>query len=241
MGSAVPPFVGFPPEGIQFFRGLARNNNRDWFLPRKEIFENKVKQPMYELVEALNGAMLKFAPQYVTNSGKAVFRLYRDTRFSKDKSPYKQQIAASFPRHGLERHAGAGLYFAVSHKEVAVGGGVYMPVPETLLAIRTHLAGHHREFRKIAEASAVRKLFGEVQGEQLTRVPKGFPADHPAADLLRMKQFLLYIELEPDIVTTPKLYGEIESRFRAMIPFLEFLNAPLAATRKKIDARELLG
>ena len=241
MGSVVPAFAGFPSEGIQFFRGLARNNNRDWFLPRKEIFESKVKQPMCDLVEALNASMLKFAPQYVTNSGKAVYRFYRDTRFSKDKSPYKQQIAASFPRHGLERHAGAGLYFAVSHKEVAVGGGVYMPTPETLLAIRTHLAEHHREYRKITESAAVRKLFGEVQGEQLTRVPKGFPAAHPAEDLLRMKQFLLYIELEPDIVTTPKLYGEIESRFRAMIPFLEFLNAPLSATRKKMDARELLG
>ena len=116
-----------------------------------------------------------------------------------------------------------------------------MPTPETLLAIRTHLAGHHREYRKITESSTIRKLFGEVQGEQLTRVPKGFPADHPAADLLRMKQFLLYIELDPGVATTPKLYGEIESRFRAMIPFLEFLNAPLAATRKKIDARELIG
>jgi len=241
VGSAAPAFAGFPTEGIQFFRGLARNNKRDWFLPRKEIFETKVKQPMCELVEALNASMLKFAPQYVTNAGKAVFRFYRDTRFSKDKSPYKQQIAASFPRHGLERHAGAGLYFAVSHKEVAVGGGIYMPTPETLLAIRAYLADHHREYRKIAASSAIRKLFGEVQGEQLTRVPKGFPPAHPAADLLRMKQFLLYIELEPDIVTTPKLFGEIESRFRAMIPFLEFLNAPLAATRKKIGARDLLG
>jgi uncharacterized protein (DUF2461 family) len=116
-----------------------------------------------------------------------------------------------------------------------------MPTPETLLAIRTHLAEHHRAYRKITEARAVRKLLGEVQGEQLTRVPKGFPADHPAEDLLRMKQFLLYVELEPDIVTTPRLFGEIESRFRAIVPFLEFLNAPLAATRKKIDARELFG
>ena len=234
-------FPGFPPAGVQFFRGLARNNNRDWFQPRKTIFEQSVKRPMQELVAALNAAMMSYAPQYVTDPAKAVYRFYRDTRFSKDKSPYKQQIAASFPRHGLERHDGAGFYCAVSHKEVAVGGGIYMPSPETLLAVRNHIAAHHEEFRRIASSKTVRRLFGELQGEQLSRPPKGFPKEHPAEDLLRMKQFLLYIELPADTVTTSRLYREIETRFRAMTPFLEFLNAPLAATRKKIDARELFG
>jgi uncharacterized protein (TIGR02453 family) len=240
--SAVPGFPGFPREGIQFFRGLARNNNRDWFQPRKLIFEDKVKRPMLELVAALNAAMMQFAPGYVTDPAKAVYRFYRDTRFSKDKSPYKQQIAASFPRRGLVRHEGAGFYCAVSHKEVAVGGGVYMPSPETLLAIRTHIAARPAELRRLTESKSVRKLFGELQGEQLTRVPKGFAGDHPAEDLLRMKQFLLYIELPPEMATTPRLFREIESRFRAMTPFLEFLNTPLLApARKKIDARELFG
>ena len=234
-------FPGFPSEGVQFFRGLARNNKREWFQPRKAIFEEKVKAPMQELVAALNASLMGYAPEYVTDPAKAVYRFYRDTRFSKDKSPYKQQIAASFRRRGLEQHQGAGFYFAVSHKEVAVGGGIYMPMPETLLAVRNHLAGHHEEFRRITESRTVRKLLGVVQGEQLTRTPKGFPGGHPADDLLRMKQFLLYVELPPDMVTTPRLYREIDARFRAMAPFLEFLNAPLAAKRKKIDARELLG
>lgn len=232
-------FPGFPREGIQFFRGLARNNNREWFQPRKPVFEDKVKRPMHELVAALNTAMMNYAPEYVTDPGKAVYRFYRDTRFSKDKSPYKQQIAASFPRRGLERHDGAGFYCAVSHKEIAVGGGIYMPSPETLLAVRTHIAAHHEEFRRITGSRTVRKLFGELQGEQLSRTPKGFPCGHPADDLLRMKQFLLYIELPSDIATTPRLFTEIETRFRAMSPFLEFLNAPLAPARRKIDAREL--
>ncbi len=121
-----------------------------------------------------------------------------------------------------------------------MGGGVYMPPPETLLAIRNYLANHHEEFRRITGSRTVRRLLGEVQGEQLTRIPKGFASDHPAEDLLRMKQFLLYVELPPDSATTSRLFGEIESRFRAMTPFLEFLNAPLAPARKKIDARELL-
>lgn len=234
-------FPGFPAEGIQFFRGLARNNNREWFLPRKAIFEEKVKAPMQELVAALNTSLLRYAPEYVTDPAQAVYRFYRDTRFSKDKSPYKQQIAANFRRRGLDRHEGAGFYFAVSHKEVAVGGGIYMPMPETLLAVRNHIAAHHQEFRRLTGSRTVRKLFGALQGEQLTRTPKGFPCGHPADDLLRMKQFLLYIELAPDMATTPKLFREVDTRFRVMAPFLEFLNAPLAAGRKKIDARELFG
>ena len=120
-----------------------------------------------------------------------------------------------------------GFYFALSHREVGVGGGVYMPAPETLLAIRHHLVEHHREVRKITQARAVRQLFGGMQGEQLTRVPKGFDARHPAADLLRYKQFLLYVELAPELATTPALFPELVKHFRALTPFLDFLNTPL--------------
>jgi uncharacterized protein (TIGR02453 family) len=135
----------------------------------------------------------------------------------------------------MEKHGAAGFYFAVSHKGVDVGGGIYMPAPETLLAVRTHIAERHLEFRKLAAASAVKRLLGAMQGEQLSRVPKGFCADHPAADLLRFKQFLLFTTLDSAIVTTPKLFVELEKRFRAMAPFLEFLNAPLAAKRQAIQ------
>jgi uncharacterized protein (TIGR02453 family) len=218
-------FPGFPAEGLAFFAALQRHNRREWFQPRKAIFEEKLKQPMRELVGAVNSAMRSFAPEYATDPDKAIYRIYRDTRFSKDKTPYKDHIAASFSRRGDK--AGAGYYFAVSHKEVAIGGGIYMPEPQTLVAIRQHLAERHEEFRKIAAARAVRRLFTAVQGEQLTRVPKGYPCDHPAADLLRMKQYLLYVELPPDLATTPALYTEVVKHFRAMTPFVEFLNAPL--------------
>ncbi len=225
-------FPGFPPEAMQFFRGLQRNNNREWFLPRKPVFEASVKEPMYRLVETVNAALKGFAPEYRTEPGKAVYRFYRDTRFSKDKSPYKQQIAASFRHRAIEN--GAGFYFAVSHKETAVGGGIYMPPPETLRAVRAHIAENHRQFRKIIAAAPVRRLLGEMHGEQLTRVPKGYPPDHPAADLLRFKQYLLYIELPPDPATTPELYPSIVTRFRAMAPFLEFLNAPLPRRKERV-------
>jgi uncharacterized protein (TIGR02453 family) len=230
-------FPGFPPEGIQFMRSLARNNRREWFQPRKPIFDTQVKQPMRQLVEAVNAAMARFAPEYVTDPDKAIFRIYRDTRFSKDKTPYKDHISASFLRRGLP--GGAGYYFQISNKDVGIGGGIYMPAPETLLAIRTHVAAHYQGFRRMVQARAVKQLFGAVQGEQLSRVPKGFDAAHPAADLLRFKQFILYVELEPELATGPELYAEIVKRFRAMRPFLEFLNTPLVGEKVKIPVKDL--
>ena len=232
-------FPGFPAEGIEFWRALARNNRREWFQPRKEVYEEQVRKPMLALVEAVNGALAGFAPDYMTEPAKAVFRIYRDTRFSKDKTPYKTHVAASFHRHTGAGHD-AGYYFAISHKEVAIGGGIYMPEPQTLLALRHHIAARHTEMRKLLANRALRRLLGELQGEQLARVPKGFAADHPAGDLLRYKQLILYVELAPELATTRALYGEIVKRFRAMAPLMSFLTEPLGRARRKIDARDLL-
>jgi uncharacterized protein (TIGR02453 family) len=225
-------FAGFPPEAMTFLRGLKKHNTREWFQPRKEIYDEKVKGPMLELVTALMQRLADFAPDYVADPNKAIYRVYRDTRFSKDKTPYKTHIAAIFKHRDLEKHSGAGFYFSVAPEEIEVGGGVYMPMPEHLVAIRNYLAENHEEFRRIAAARDVRRLFGEVTGDSLSRVPKGFAADHPAADLLRMKQFLLFRTLEPSLATTPKLFREVLSRFQAMSPFLEFLNRPLYRVRK---------
>jgi uncharacterized protein (TIGR02453 family) len=233
-------FSGFPKEGIEFFRSLARHNRREWFQPRKTIFEEQVQQPMRTLVEAVNHALAGFAPDYVTDPRKAIYRIYRDTRFSQDKTPYKDHVAASFGRQNAMAQGDAGLYFAVSHKEVAVGGGIYMPEPQTLLALRHHIAAQHEELCRILARRGLRRLLGDLQGEQLSRVPKGFCRDHPAADLLRRKGFFLYVELPPDLATTRTLYTEIVKRFRAMVPFLDFLTAPLGRARRKIDARDLL-
>jgi uncharacterized protein (TIGR02453 family) len=224
-------FPGFPPEALVFFRGLARNNRREWFQPRKPIFEEKVKRPMIELVERLNADLRKFAPEFVTDPEKAVYRIYRDVRFSADKKPYKDHIAASF--HGRGGANSGGYYLAMSHQNVAVGGGIYMPSPAELLAIRTVIAERHEEFRRILRAAAVRKLLGEMHGEQLSRTPKGFPPDHPAADLLKFKRFILYVELAPELATTPKMYAEVLQRFKAMKPFIDFLRAAAKPKNKR--------
>jgi uncharacterized protein (TIGR02453 family) len=231
-------FPGFPPEAMAFFRGLARNNRREWFLPRKHVFDESVKAPMVRLVEALNAALADFAPAYVTDPDKAIYRVYRDVRFSNDKTPYKTHIAASFTRRGLARHCGAGFYFEVTAKEAGVGGGIYLAPPESLKAVRRHFAERHEDFRRLIAGRALRKLFGEPHGERLSRVPKGWPADHPAADLLRYKQCYLWSSLDGGLATTPRLYTELLARFRSMAPFLEFLNEPLVAANRGAAGRK---
>lgn len=229
-------FRGFPPEALKFFRDLKRNNNRDWFQPRKEIFDTKVKAPMIELVEAINAEFEKFAPQYVTDPRKAVYRIYRDLRFSSDKSPYKTHLAASFSRHtvaqpGSGGHAAsAGYFFSIGAKEVGIAGGVYDPAPHQLLAVRQWIAENHEAFRKLLKAP--KKLMGDLHGEPLTRVPKGFAADHPAADLLKMKRWVFWTTLNAKVATTPKIVPELVKRFKILLPVLEELNKPLATKKR---------
>lgn len=225
-------FPGFPPEAMTFFRGLARNNDREWFQPRKEIFEAKVKAPMIELVEALNMEFAKFAPEYINDAKKAIYRIYRDTRFSADKTPYKTHIAAIFPRRGADcKHSGPGFFFLVSHQSIEVAGGIYMPQPEELRAIRTWLAENHVAFAKAA--GAPEKLMGKLSGPSLQRVPKGFNADHPAATLLKMKHWCYDCTLDVKLATTPKLLPELVKRFRVMLPIMELLSKPLTAVQAR--------
>jgi uncharacterized protein (TIGR02453 family) len=222
-------FPGFPTEGLTFLRGLIRNNDRDWFQPRKHIFEKQLKDPMLALCEEINGELAKFGPDYITDPKKALFRIYRDTRFSNDKTPYKTRVAAVFRWRG-EKAGSAMLYVAIAPKGVTVAGGVYDPEPAHLLAIRTWLAENHREFRKAAQRPE--KLVGALRGDTLQRIPKGFPADHPASDLIKMKRWIYDATLDPKLATSPKLLKEVSTRFRIMLPVLELLNEPVAKSKK---------
>jgi uncharacterized protein (TIGR02453 family) len=218
-------FPGFPPDALKFLRSLKRNNRREWFQPRKEIFETTIKAPMVELVEAINAELLDFAPEHITDPKKAVYRIYRDTRFSADKTPYKTHVAAIFPNHGLEKHSSAGFYFHLTEKSVGIAAGSYMPGPDELRAVRTWLADNHDKFRDTARKPE--KLLGRLQGSAVTRMPKGFAAGHPAEDLIRMKQWLYWVELDGKIATSPRLLPDLLKRFRAAAPVIAMLNGPL--------------
>ena len=220
-------FPGFPTETLEFLQSLEKNNNRDWFNARKPVYEQSVKAPMIALVEALGEQVEAMAPNFETNPTKAIYRIYRDVRFSNDKRPYKTHVSALFRHKKLPKHAGAGFYFHFSAKELFVGGGVYMPGSKELLAIRKQISADPGELRKILKAAAFRRAFGEIQGEKLKRIPKGFSPDDPAADLLVYKQFLASDQLAPQLVESPKLQQELLKRFRAMAPLVEYLNRPL--------------
>lgn len=239
MASRQSKFPGFPAEGIAFLRSLKKNNDREWFTPRKATFDEKVKTPMIELVTAIHGEMRRFAPDYVGEPAKCVYRIYRDTRFSKDKTPYKTYASALMLRRNFDKYAGsAAIYFAVSPENIEVAGGVYTPDRDVLLAVRQHIADHHEEFRSTFATAKIRKLFGELWGESVSRVPKGFDADHPAADLIRRKQYLLDTKVDAKLAVTPKLFGEIVTRIEAMMPFVEFLNQPLVKRQVKRKREE---
>ena len=221
-----------------FFRSLKRNNRREWFQPRKHLYEQHVKGPMIELVNALNTEFARFAPEYASDPKKAIFRIYRDTRFSSDKTPYKTHIAASFGRRGGLRMAVGGFYFSVSHDQIEVAGGIYHPQPETMLLVRTHIAERHEELRRLLANRKLTRFFGGVQGDALTRAPKGFDPNHPAIGLIKMKDWILDATLDPALATTPGLYREIVDRFRVMAPLMEFLNRPFLARKRPRDLLE---
>lgn len=225
-------FPGFSPQALTFLRNLKRNNRRDWFQPRKAEYEKLIKLPMLELIGCLNEEFARFAPNYVTPPHKATYRIYRDTRFAKDKSPYKTHISAIFPRDTALKKEGAVFYFHFTEKELLVFAGVYMPEREELLAYRTLLQDRYQELQEILRGPKLRRMVGELQGEQLSRMPKGFPIDHPAESLLRGKQWYLEGTLDISTLTSHKLLPELARHFEVMAPMVEFLNQALAKKRK---------
>jgi uncharacterized protein (TIGR02453 family) len=228
----------FTPEALTFLRSLARNNRREWFTPRKAEYERLLKQPMYAVIECINEAMRSFAPQHVQPPQKCMMRIYRDTRFSADKTPYKKHVAAWWAHEGLQKTSGGGYYFHLSPSELVIAAGVYMPEREQLLAIRTHLLDHYKEMRRHLENRTLRSLMEEFEGMRLTRPPKGFPKDHPAMDLLLCRQWGVAATLPAQTALKPTLVREIVRRFRAAAPVVDLLNQPLterlAARRRTV-------
>lgn len=225
-------FPGFSPDALAFLRALKRNNRRDWFQPRKEKFEALIKTPMLELVHALSAEFARFAPDYVTPPEKSVYRIYRDTRFSPDKTPYKTHIAAIFPRRTAIKREGAVFYMHFTEKELLAFAGVYSPDREELLAYRRLLQEHYLEFETILADKRLRQTAGELQGEQMSRVPKGFTCGHPAEGLLRRRQWYLESILDIKLLTTSRVVTEVAHRFEAMAPMVVFLNRALAEKPK---------
>ena len=179
MSAASPRFT---PATLRFLRALKRNNRREWFNAHRDDYEAHVRQPMTAIVERLAVDLRTFAPELVASPKLSMYRIYRDTRFSDDKKPYKTHVAAVFPTRGLAKHEGAGVYFHVAPDEVWIGGGMYSPQPPQLQAVREHIAEHVKQLRAIVESQGFRRQVGQLEGERLKRVPRGFSKDHRAAE-----------------------------------------------------------
>ncbi len=221
----------FSPAAIRFLKGLKKHNDRTWFNDRKPVYEAEVQAPWLALIDEVNAAFVDFAPDHVKPARKAALRIYRDIRFSSDKRPYKTHVAAWWSTTTMVRTSGGGFYMHVGADEVVVAAGVYMPQPEQLLAIRRYLGTHHAELRAMLADKQLRALLPDFDSNPLTRMPKGFSADDPAAELLLCRQWALSTRLPVNVATTPKLLGEIVKRFRAAAPMVELLNTPLRASK----------
>ncbi|TDI27518.1 MAG: DUF2461 domain-containing protein [Acidobacteria bacterium] len=227
MSPAAPRFTD---RTLRFLRALTRNNNRDWFGAHKDEYETHVRAPMLTIIEQLAVDFPRVAPDMVA-APRSLYRIYRDTRFSPDKTPYKTHVAAAFSHRLLSKNESAGLYFHLAHDQLWIGGGLYAPQTPQRQRIREHIVRNFRSFRSLVESPAFRRL-GGVRGTMLQRVPRGFPHDHEAAEYLKLKQYLVGEELDPTRATSPRFYGALLRRFTVLAPFIQFLNTPLVAAAR---------
>lgn len=190
---------------------------------------------MTALVERLATDLARFAPDLVASPRTSLYRIYRDTRFSEDKSPFKTQIGAIFPHRDLPKHQGAGLYLEIGPARAMIAGGIYMPQSPDLQTLREHLAANYSRFRTMVESPGFRRSVGPMFGDSLRRVPRGFAADHPAAEYLKLRQFLCGREHPASFATDRRFYREVVSLFERMAPVIEFLNEPLVARARQRD------
>ncbi len=221
-----PPFAGFPEEGITFLKQLKRNNNREWFKKNKHRYEEFVKLPMQSLITSLRIPMSMVAPEIEINPKRNMFRIYRDTRFSKNKAPYKTHVAAVFHPKG-HWEASAGFYVHIEPEGVYAGGGIYMPDSQQLKKLRRSIADQSKKFLAIVEDGKFKNTFGSLEGEKLQRAPMGFPVDHPMIEWLKYKQYYTGVEWGVRSCQSAKFITKLVDLYKDLLPLIRFFNEAL--------------
>jgi uncharacterized protein (TIGR02453 family) len=219
--------IVFSPKTLSFLRALKRNNDREWFRARRDQYDTHVHEPMVAVIERLAQDFRTIAPELIASPKQSMFRIYRDTRFSGNKKPLKTHAGAIFRTKELPKPQGAGLYFEIAPGWVWIGGGMWRPEPPELVRIREHIAGTWPEIRDLTRAAAFRKRFEELSGDTMTRVPRGYPADHPAAAFLKYRQFYGGAEFPATLAHSREFYPTLVATFKALMPLVRFLNEPL--------------
>jgi uncharacterized protein (TIGR02453 family) len=216
----VPDVPVFTAASLKFLRSLARNNDREWFHARRVAFDRDCKAPLLALIEQINVVLDEVAPVHVKQPQKAMLRIFRDTRFSPDKRPLKRHVGAWWGLPGNERNTGPGFYLHVGAQETVIAAGIYSPKPEHLLALRRWFATSHEEVRALMAQACKGTPLTPEDPKPLTRVPRGFPADHPAADLLKCRLLAVSAELPPEAALEPGFAALVETAFRAAAPLV---------------------
>ena len=222
----------FTPKAQRFFRSLARNNNKTWFESNRDAYETDVRGPLKALVEEIDVRLASIAPEIVGDPKRSLFRINRDIRFSRDKSPYKTNAGCWFYHRDSGRHVGrdgeggsAGFYFHLDGSTSFIAGGIWMPPRASLGKIRDAIAAKPEAFTAVIKESRFAGRFGPLASEsKLTRVPRGYSPDHPAAEWLRFQSFTVSRELDPDEVTSSKLPDRLAKDLELMTPFVRWLN-----------------
>jgi uncharacterized protein (TIGR02453 family) len=223
-------FNGFSPDAMQFLVDLAFNNERPWFQAHKADYERLLKEPLEALCIDLAAELAKKGVPLRADPKSSPFRIYRDTRFSKDKTPYKTHLAASFPWVGdgaatsegeSQRHGGG--YFHLSPEGSYMGGGMWHPEPARLAAFRKAVDEDPDAVLGALEDPTFRARFEPVHGDTYKRIPSGYPPDHPHADLLRLKDVTFGREIANDEVFSADLPVVLAADFAAAVPVLRFL------------------
>jgi uncharacterized protein (TIGR02453 family) len=228
-------FAGFQPGAIQFLLELRANNDRSWFQPRKADYERLLKEPLEALCVALGERFAARGIPMRADSGSP-FRIYRDVRFSKDKSPYKTYISASFPwvadrevaapaRGRGEPSHRVGGYFHFDPDEWYVGGGMWHPERPAIEAWRGAVATDPKRIHAVIDDPTFVKAFGEVEGDSLLRVPPGYPADHPDARLLKLKEVIFGRRLTEREIRSPRLPDTLADTFATASPVMRLLDS----------------
>lgn len=220
---------------LRFFRGLARNNRKPWFEAHRAEYDALVVAPMRELIEEMDVRLARFAPEIIGDPKRSMFRIYRDIRFSKDKSPYKTHAACWFYHRDGSRAVGreaagggAGFYFQIAPGSCFLGGGMWMPPKEALHNLRDAIADDPRAFARTVTGPRVKRRFGGLsEDEALKRVPRGYAPDHPAARWLRQQSFTLGRELTDAQALGARLPALLEADFRLMVPLVRWINGTL--------------
>ena len=223
--------MSFTPGALKFFRQLAAHNEKTWFEAHRADYEQEILEPMQELIEEMLMRFRGFAPEIGGDPKRSMFRIYRDVRFSKDKSPYKTHAACWFHHRGASRRVGsdgnegsAGFYF---HLEPGgrsmLGAGVWMPPRQQLGKLRDSIAEKPAQFERIARG--IPKRFGGLDDSAvLKRMPRGYPDDHPAARWLRYQSFTTGRTLTDTEVTSTKLPSLLAREYEALLPLVRWIN-----------------